>query len=164
MNTIEVLDSISRCNNNCSDYKIAQLMDVTRSAVSSWRKGKNIMRANNRLRAAKLLNYDPFLLLYYGQLETMQMQNAPDFTWAQQFYKKRTNWPLKTPEWKQFIKTMGGTATAFVLAIIVTMAPQQAEARAGFNNNHQVYTLCELKTLISFIIIKGIFVILALLH
>ncbi len=99
MNTIETLDAISRCNNNCTDYRIAKMMGVSTSRVSNWRNGKNSMDDEARIAAAKLLNQDPETQLVYGQME-------------------RTKCPEVKSAWMNLIER--SKVAGFILALFLT--------------------------------------------
>lgn len=62
MTTIDFIDAIRR-RFDCSDYRAAQMLGITRSTVSSYRRGKSMMSEEAAIRAAELLDLDPAYVL-----------------------------------------------------------------------------------------------------
>lgn len=59
LTTLELLDRIEKANGNCTDYRAAQLLGVTRAAISQWRKRGVVMNDETAIKAADLLNMNP---------------------------------------------------------------------------------------------------------
>lgn len=59
MTTIELLDELKSLNNNASDYRIAQILNVNKAAVSKWRNSKGFFEDEVCFRVAELLSMQP---------------------------------------------------------------------------------------------------------
>ena len=115
MNTIETLNEISRCNDNCSDYKIHQLTGFSRQYVSDWRTGKQTMSEEARKRIAKLLNQDEGLHLFYRQLELAERAKCKE----------------EITYWKHAIKKLGKVAASIILGLSVFLSTNDSYAFSG---------------------------------
>lgn len=83
MNTTNrTLDRLQAKYGITSDYGLAKLLNVTRGAVSSWRKGKSQMADEPAIHAAMLLNEDPGELLARLQEERAETPEVRA-TWNQ---------------------------------------------------------------------------------
>lgn len=106
--TLELAKMIkeANCNNGepCSDYRLAQLLDIPKQTVSSWKTSGCIMKDETGLKAAKLLGLGPELVLAGLQVERAKDTPA---------YKS----------WKKIYKAMEqsskGVAAAALLAVFV---------------------------------------------
>jgi len=74
MKSVEYLDA-NRRKYNCSDYKAAQLLQVTKQTVSHVRGGRSFSE-KTAIRAAELLNLDPAEVLIATHLERVKDANA----------------------------------------------------------------------------------------
>jgi len=57
--TIELLDLLSELHGDASDYRLAKLIGVNRSAISNYRRGVSHFGNREAFRVAELLNLDP---------------------------------------------------------------------------------------------------------
>jgi transcriptional regulator with XRE-family HTH domain len=58
LDTQELLSVFKKANGNCSNYRAAQLLGVTRQAVSKWFNGHGSMNDDIAARAAQLADLD----------------------------------------------------------------------------------------------------------
>jgi len=126
MNTIETLNALSAKHSNCSDYRLAKILNCSRQTVSMWRTAHRTMDDNYRIMAAKLLNHDPAIHLMYGELERAKCNDLKH-------------------AWQSAIKRLTATAAAFILGLSLFLAPAQPATASPFfvtNNIHyaQLYS------------------------
>jgi len=74
MKTVDYLDAIRR-KYNCSDYRAAQLLEVTKQTVSHYRKGGSFSEGA-AIKAAQLLELDPAEVLIATQAERIKHREA----------------------------------------------------------------------------------------
>ncbi len=70
--TKKYLDIIRKQYGGCSDYRIAQLLGVTRTAVSRWSQGKGTIGDEPAARLAELCELDPVEVLTELYIERSQ--------------------------------------------------------------------------------------------
>lgn len=63
MRTVEYLDAIQRQHNIRSDFELSRRLQITRSAVSSYRQGKTFLHDDVALRVAAMLGIHAGLVL-----------------------------------------------------------------------------------------------------
>lgn len=63
MTTIELLDELKSLNDNASDYRIAQILNVNKSAVSKWRLKKSFFDDEVCEQVAELTGHHPEYVL-----------------------------------------------------------------------------------------------------
>lgn len=69
MKTVEYLDAVKRASGLASDYQLAHVLGVTRSAVSLYRNKKSVFDNTVALKIAELLNVDPMTVIADCELE-----------------------------------------------------------------------------------------------
>lgn len=74
MKSVDYLDAIKR-EYDCSDYRAAQLLEVTKQTVSHIRTGRSMGEAT-AIRAAALLGLDPAEVLISVQIERLKDEQA----------------------------------------------------------------------------------------
>lgn len=67
--TIEFLDALKARNGGASDYRMAQILGVTKSAVSQYRNGKTFFDNSMAIKVSKMLNIDAGFVLACCQAE-----------------------------------------------------------------------------------------------
>jgi len=67
--TTELLDLLSELHAGASDYRLAKLIGVQRTAVSNWRRGVSHFGNPEAIRIAKLLNFDPAYVMACANAE-----------------------------------------------------------------------------------------------
>lgn len=97
MSTIELLDLLKSLNSNASDYRIAQILNVNKSAVSKWRVGRSGFDDETAVRVAELSGLQPEYVLACVHAERAKTDQA------------RTAWA--------HIAAAFGTAAALVLLL-----------------------------------------------
>ena len=127
MNTKKTLDAISHCYDDCSDYKIAQMMEVTRQQVSRWRTGKETMSEQQRIKVAELLKQEPIEQLIHGRLERAKCTDSKKV-------------------WQQHLERLTAAGASLVFAFVIFFQPVDVEARTlqAAENDTPAYTLCEI--------------------
>jgi plasmid maintenance system antidote protein VapI len=97
MTTVEMLDALKSLNDNASDYRIAQILKVNKSAVSLWRKGTNTFSDETAIEVARLLKIKPEYVIACAHAERAKSDEARSV-------------------WTHFAAAFG-TAAVFVLAV-----------------------------------------------
>ena len=69
LTTSEALELVRAENGGCTDYKLAQILGVSKTAVMKWRDGRHTFDEKNALRIAHLLKIDPHFFLASIQAE-----------------------------------------------------------------------------------------------
>lgn len=112
--TTALLDDLKRTHGIESDYRVAQLLGITRAAISQYRGGQG-MNDEIALKVAELLDRPKAAVL-----ATLAAERA------------------KTPEaraaWREAVKALGGKAAALLLAIAAggaAVAPSPAQASSA---------------------------------
>lgn len=126
--TIQTLNEISAKYDNCSDYRIAKMMNCGHSRISNWRCYNRTMDASARVKAAELLGEDPGVHMMYGELE-------------------RAKNPGQRVAWLAAIKRINATAAAVGLAVGLWIPSQDVLAAGIYETTG--YTLCALIALSS---------------
>jgi transcriptional regulator with XRE-family HTH domain len=65
-----LINAVKASNNECSDYKVAQLLGVSRQLISNIRKGRRNLSEELTIKAAILSNEDPKIALIRKNKET----------------------------------------------------------------------------------------------
>jgi len=55
--TKKIIKKLSKANDNCTNYRIAKLLEVSHQTVANWEKRNTIMTDEVALKAATLLGY-----------------------------------------------------------------------------------------------------------
>lgn len=59
LTTLDLLDEIEKTHGGCTDYRAAQLLQVTRATLSQWRRRGTVMDDETAIKAADLLDLNP---------------------------------------------------------------------------------------------------------
>lgn len=104
--TLELTKMIkdANCNNGepCSDYRLAQLLEIPKQTVSSWKTSGCIMKDATGLKAAKLLGLGPDLVL--AGLAVERAKNTPAYK-----------------NWKRIYKALEASAKSNAAAVLLTV-------------------------------------------
>lgn len=107
--TVDFLDELKARNGGASDYAIAKILGVTRSAVSNYRNGKSHFDDLTAARVAKLLEIDPALVVMAVHAE-------------------RAKKPEERALWEGILERLGGLAAALALGIGLQAMPIPSHA------------------------------------
>ena len=106
--TIEFLDALKAKTGAASDYALAPKLGCTRAAISNYRNGRSYFDDETCLRAASILEIEPFIVLAAVHAERAKTE------------------PEKAA-WKSMFERLGGMAAAVVLGISMqSPTPSQA--------------------------------------
>jgi len=106
--TVEFLDALKAKTGAPSDYALAPILGVTRSAVSRYRNEKDYFSDEMALKVASILEIEPFIVLAAVHAERAKTE------------------PEKAA-WKSMFERLGGMAAAVVLGIAMqSPTPSQA--------------------------------------
>ena len=97
--TIEYLDIAKKMLEIESDYELARQLDLGRSSISGYRKGKNTFDDYTALKIARVLKIDP--------MEVIAAANA-----------ERAKSEEEKKDWENFSKRLGGAAATIVLMLV----------------------------------------------
>ncbi|KWF19816.1 DUF3693 domain-containing protein [Burkholderia ubonensis] len=124
--TIQYLDALKKRLDLPSDYAAAQVLGVTRAAVSRYRNGLSVFDEATAVRAADLLGLDP--------LEVVSACKAESATDARMRRMWESAWG----------KATGATATAAIAVVMVGLAgaPSPAQSAPLSSDNGSVLRLC----------------------
>jgi len=127
MNTNEYLDLIKSTKSITSDYKLAQLLDISRSRLSAYRNKPRNMDDDLVLKVEKILDLPEGVVLF-------------------EMHSKRTNCPQAAQIFHEISQKLAAGALAVVLAVSVSFAP--AEVSAGQNDrcNYVYYVKYQIRT------------------
>lgn len=67
--TSNLCDLLRQHFGNCTDYKLAQHLKISRTTVGHWVKNRSVMDEENGLKAAKILDIQPEYILLSLQAE-----------------------------------------------------------------------------------------------
>ncbi|MBL8433666.1 MAG: hypothetical protein JNL99_01900 [Zoogloea sp.] len=108
MRTPEILDAIKRTQGVESDYAVAKLLGVTRSAVSKYRLGGSHLDDATAIKAAALAGLNPGFVIACA-------------------HRERAKTAEEKAVWTSMLERLGGLAAALLLAPALFMA---GDARA----------------------------------
>lgn len=80
MTTLELLTALKAANGGASDYRIAQILGVSKQNVSAWKNGKATMSDPVAIHAAELLGLDPVTVLLDLHIER-EREDATSRVW-----------------------------------------------------------------------------------
>lgn len=128
MNTINYLDALKKALSIESDYKLAQVLGVSRACVSSYRKRGTNFDDSTALRAAELLKIDPAIILADMNAE-------------------RSKTPETRAVWQDLRDRLTHAAAAIFLGVFVFFAvPQTPVFAADFAaESPPYYILCKMR-------------------
>jgi len=153
--TTRLLDLLRASQGGCTDYRVAQLLGVTRSTVSRWRTGEGHMSEANIMEAAKHLGprFDVGRAMVFIGAER---EKGPD---GEYYRRARRDFEIvesggTLPDdslLRIFIEGLNGKVAAILasvgLALAMVLAPVKPATAATFSadNCGPVYTLCEVR-------------------
>ncbi|KAB0637276.1 hypothetical protein WT34_10630 [Burkholderia stagnalis] len=111
--TIQYLDALKKRLDLPSDYAAAQVLGVTRSAVSLYRNGKTVFDEGTAIRVAELLGLDPLEVI-----SACKAEGAKDA-------RVRRVWE------NAWGKATGATATAAIAVVMVGLAGAPSPAQSA---------------------------------
>ena len=112
--TCKFLDAVKARRGLASDYALAPVLGVTRSAVSRYRQGKDFFSDSAAIRCAELLEIDPAVVIACVHAE--RAKAAPE-----------------KALWESIAERLGGAAAALLLGFAAVSAPPPAAAAAPYN-------------------------------
>lgn len=119
--TIEFLDAVKAKTGVPSDYALSPILEVTRSAVSRYRNGKDFLGDETALRVAKILEVEPATVLAAVHAE-------------------RAKTAEEKAVWKLIYEKLGGIAAGALIAFTAsTAAPTPASAADNVQSNSVYY-------------------------
>ncbi|WP_295375602.1 helix-turn-helix domain-containing protein [uncultured Pseudacidovorax sp.] len=124
MNTIELLDRAKEATGIESDYRLAQVIDVTKSAVSGWRHGKSHPDDEIAARLAEMAGENPTSIVA-------------------ELHAARAKTPAARALWMQMAHQLRHAVAAVLVAlgaVMLALAPSPQGAQAGQLDNAS--TLC----------------------
>lgn len=113
--TLHFLDAVKARHGLKSDYSLAPLLGITRSAVSKFRSGKDFFGDSTAIRVAELLEIDPAIVLASVHAERAKSE-------------------AEKTAWRSIIEKLGGIAAALLISLSGLSAPTPAQA-STFDNN-----------------------------
>lgn len=123
--TLQFLDAVKTRHGLTSDYSLAPILGVTRSAVSKFRSGKDFLGDSTALRVAELLEIDAGIVLAA-------------------VHRERAKTESEKAAWKAIIEKLGGIAAALLISVSGLSAPSPAQASPLDNNTRAEYGLFEI--------------------
>lgn len=110
--TLDFLDAVKARHSVESDYKLAQLMGVTRSCISNYRNGKSSLDDVAALKVAELLELSPGIVLSAVHAE-------------------RAKAPAEKAAWNSIFEKLGGLAAGVLIASCLYPSPADASVYAA---------------------------------
>ena len=109
--TQHYLDALKAHNGGVSDYRAAQILDVTRAAVSKWRNKTCYMSASTAEKVAEAIGADPDIVILETQLD-------------------RCKDPIEHAAWERILKRLSSPAKALITTcfLLSALSPTPAEA------------------------------------
>lgn len=124
MKSIEYIDAI-KARYGWSDYRVAQELKVTRSAISKHRRGENTVFSDEvSITVGELLDIDPIVVI--AEMNSVKAKSS----------KERDFW-----------KSLSNVSACLVLCLFIALPSPNAEAKAfdGGSTDLTPYRLCALR-------------------
>lgn len=118
--TVEFLDAVKAKTGLPSDYAIAPVLGVTRSAVSKYRNGKDFLGEETALRVAHILDLEPAAVLAAIQAEKAKTDEGK-------------------AAWKLIYEKLGGIAASVAMAAILFPGSPTPASAATKELSNSVY-------------------------
>jgi len=123
MKTTDYLDTLKARHHLPSDYALAKMLDITRSAVSKYRNNKANFDDTTALKVASLLKLDPMIVISDMNVE-------------------RSKTPEARAVWQDLHKRLTSTAAALLLAFVVVLGAIPSPVFAATLSRHCI--LCKI--------------------
>ncbi len=124
MNTAKnYLDALKAKTGATSDYKLAQILGVTRAQISKYRNGYDAFSDEMCLKVAKILEVDPYLMLASSHAERAKNKDEKS-------------------AWTALFERLGGMAASIALGIMLNSPIEaQANGNAVYSHNNNASNL-----------------------
>lgn len=120
--TIEFLDAVKAKHGVASDYALAPILGVTRSAMSKYRQKKDFLGDSTAIRVAELLEIDPLIVVASVHFERSKIDQEKAL-------------------WKGFLQKLGGLAASVVIALALWDVAPNVAAETQFTNSTPIYIM-----------------------
>ena len=108
-NAQKYLEAIKARHGGVSDYRAAQILEVTKQAVSRWKNGQDTFSPATAKKVAEELGIDEEIVVIESQID-------------------RCKTPEEAAIWQRVLKRLSNGAAAAMLLIIMGLAPTHSEA------------------------------------
>ncbi len=116
--TIEFLDAVKSKTGTASDYAVANVLGVTRAAVSKWRNGHDFLGVDSAIKVAKILEIDSGIVIAAVHAE-------------------RAKSDQEKAVWTSIFEKLGGLAAGVIVGLALS-APTPSQADDGVKSVYYV--------------------------